>query len=113
MSGLQEFSGAGRPIRDVDLTVPNTFWQHSWLLVHRVALHERLKKDATSTMGHGTAAELHTANKVISVDPDSGTVALENGTAVTADVVVGADGIYVGSGKLLAWLPILTTAPRQ
>lgn len=57
-------------------------------------MHDHLKRLATSTAGEGTPANLHTASKVVEVDPDTGTITLENGTTDTADVVVGADGIY-------------------
>jgi 2-polyprenyl-6-methoxyphenol hydroxylase-like FAD-dependent oxidoreductase len=65
-------------------------------LVHRVGLHDKLMTVATSADGPGRPARLHTSSKVIEVDPVAGTIELENGNIVTADVIVGADGIYVG-----------------
>lgn len=65
-------------------------WQHPWLLVHRVHLHDRLKRIAISK-----GAVLKNSAKVLSADASAGTITLEDGTTVSADVVIGADGIYV------------------
>lgn len=102
MQRLIERSQPGDTIKDVDLREPNKMWQHPWLLSHRVNLHEKLKTLATAADGDGPPAELHTSCKVASLDPEKGTVTLEDGTNVTGDVVLGADGIYVGVGDLLA-----------
>lgn len=66
-------------------------WQHPWQLIHRVKLHESLKETAKSA-----GAILHTSKKVTKVDPETATVQFENGETVKADLVIGADGIYVG-----------------
>ncbi|KAI1368724.1 hypothetical protein F5Y08DRAFT_335290 [Xylaria arbuscula] len=84
----------GEIVSEVDLTIPNKMWQYPWQLVHRAALHNRLKETATKEAGLGIAARIKTGSKVVEVDTDSGTVILENGASVTADVVIGADGVY-------------------
>jgi len=110
MTHLVEFSMEGKLMQKVDLREPNKRWQHPWLLVHRVSLHDQLKKLATSAEGEGSRAKLSTASKVISIDPEKGTLTLENGETKTADVIVGADGVYVRSShksfrenRLLIW----------
>ena len=97
MDRLVERAGDGRVIKDIDLTVANKRWQHPWHLVHRVSLHNELKKLAVSeeSGSRGIPVKLHTASKVVEVDSYKGTVTLENGTTNTADIVIGADGIYV------------------
>jgi len=82
--------------RDVDLTENNKLWQHEWSLIHRVHLHEELKRRATSTEYQGYPVELRTACPVIEVDPASATATLEGGELVRGDVLLGADGVKVG-----------------
>ncbi|KAH8905161.1 FAD/NAD(P)-binding domain-containing protein [Coniochaeta sp. PMI_546] len=94
MSHLVEFSMDGQVMKKADLTGPNQRWQHPWLLVHRVSLHDQLKKLATSEDGAGIPAKLHTASKVVQINPEEGTLTLENGETSTADIIVGADGVY-------------------
>jgi len=79
----------------MDLKEPNKRWQHPWHLVHRVALHDKLRSVATSTDGLGRPASLHNSSRVVNVDPEKGVVELENGKLVSAHVIIGADGIYV------------------
>ena len=95
MKYVVEFTGEGKLMRKVDLREPNKAWQHQWLLCHRVSLHDKLKKVATSEEGEGVPAKLHTASKVVEIDPEKGTITLENGETSTADIIVGADGVYV------------------
>ena len=95
MSCLAEYDEKGAPTRQVDLTEPNKMWQHPWQLVHRVRLHDKLKSMATSEKGVGRPAVLHVSSKVLEVGTEAGSLTLESGEKVKADVVLGADGIYV------------------
>lgn len=95
MDRLQEYDASGATIKDIDLRVLNRQWQHPWLLSHRVNLHEALKTLATSEDGYGPPAKLQTSSKVVALDPEQGQVTLADGTTVTGNVVIGADGIYV------------------
>lgn len=95
MKTLAEYHHTGGLVKEVDLSIPNQMWQHPWHLVHRVALHDSLKKAATSTEGPGPTPELRTASKVVEVDADAGKVKFLDGTETEVDVIVGADGIYV------------------
>ena len=97
MQRLVEMSETGKVIKDVDLVDSLKRWQHPWLLSHRVNLHEHLKKLATAPEGVGSPAKLRTSSKVVEVNPEKGTVKLEDGTTTSADVVIGADGIFVCS----------------
>lgn len=62
----------------------------------RVDLHTQLKGVATSKEGQGTPAILKTGWKCTAVDEARGEVAFENGEKVTADLIIGADGVKVG-----------------
>jgi 2-polyprenyl-6-methoxyphenol hydroxylase-like FAD-dependent oxidoreductase len=64
-----------------------------WLLVHRAHFHDGLKAFAQAA-GKGEPARLHTASKVVDVDPHAATVTLENGDIIKGDVLIGADGVH-------------------
>jgi len=95
MDHIVDYLKDGQLRKYIDLRGPNSRWQHPWHLVYRVSLHTHLKKLATSDEGVGTPARLHTQNRVVSVNPEQGTLILRDGTRVTADLIIGADGIYV------------------
>ena len=80
---------------------PNKIWQHPWHLVHRVHLHEELKRRATSPSGEGVPVVLKTCSRVIDVDSSSATAILENGERVQGHVLLGADGVHVSAFKTL------------
>ena len=97
---LREFRYTGGVLKEIPLFMANKRWQHPWQLVHRVALHDKLKKLATEEgAGVGPPARLHTSSTVVDIDPEKGIVTLESGETISADLVVGADGIYVSCGK--------------
>lgn len=100
-----EFHYNGEPILDEDLTTPNLRWEYPWHLVHRVALHERLKRAATGDDGLGLPAILHTSSEVVHVSPERGKITLADGSVIEADVIIGADGVHV---SVFLWLPSLT-----
>ncbi|KAM0558078.1 hypothetical protein ACHAPJ_005245 [Fusarium lateritium] len=91
---ITEFGVNKEVLRDVDITESNKQWQHPWHLVHRVRLHQELKRAATSPAGPGTPAELKTSSRVIDVDTSTATVFLEDGGQIQGDLVIGADGVH-------------------
>ena len=95
MDFIAEYNDKHEAIRKLDLREPNKIWQHPWQLSHRVRLHEALKKAATSEEGKGKPATLHLSSKVLQVDPDSATLEFADSSKITADLVIGADGIHV------------------
>jgi 2-polyprenyl-6-methoxyphenol hydroxylase-like FAD-dependent oxidoreductase len=95
MSHLAEYDEKGNETRRVDLTEQNKMWQHPWMLVHRVRLHDKLKQIATEDMGKGRPAKLYLCSKVVAVDSENATITLELGDKIKADLVLAADGIYV------------------
>ncbi|KAI6997811.1 FAD/NAD(P)-binding domain-containing protein [Hortaea werneckii] len=69
-------------------------WTHPWHLAHRAHLHTALRNMATDSNGKGTPAKLHLACRVKSVDPDSATITLEDGSEFHGDLLIGADGVH-------------------
>ena len=64
-------------------------------LMHRAHLHTALKNLALSEEGEGTPSVLHTASRIVDVDPETATVTMKSGEEVRGDVIIGADGIHV------------------
>ncbi|KAJ7767134.1 FAD/NAD(P)-binding domain-containing protein [Mycena metata] len=62
------------------------------LLCHRSDLHAELKRLAIG-VGEGVPAKLRLGTEVIECNPEEGSVTLNNGEVVYADIVLGADGI--------------------
>ncbi|KAF7289616.1 FAD/NAD(P)-binding domain-containing protein [Mycena chlorophos] len=70
------------------------------LTCHRSDIHDELKRLATSSsdsesefQDQGPPAELHLGSKVVACDPAAGSITLANGEVITADLVIGADGV--------------------
>lgn len=112
MQYMEERSEKGDKLKDMDLRGMNAQWQHPWHLSHRINLHEKLKTIATAEDGVGTPARLHTSSKIVSVDAEKGQVSLADGTTVTGDVILGADGIYVSDVDPYSWC-LLADSPLQ
>ncbi|KAJ5137087.1 hypothetical protein N7448_005641 [Penicillium atrosanguineum] len=92
---LREYKPSGEPVHIAELKKAAGMWRHlqRWLLVHRAHFHEGLKAFAQAP-GRGHPAILHTATKVTDIDPHAATVTLEDGTVITGDVLIGADGVH-------------------
>lgn len=60
---------------------------------------------ATRENGPGKPCKLALGEQVVSCDPEFGSVTLKNGMIITADVIIGADGIRstVGHASTLRW----------
>jgi salicylate hydroxylase len=83
---------AGEVVREIGLD-PATFGADR-TIYHRQDLHSALRQAAESSDLPGQAVQVRTAAAVVSCNPETGSVTLENGETVTADLVVGADGIH-------------------
>ncbi|KAK7911832.1 hypothetical protein PG985_014313 [Apiospora marii] len=64
------------------------------MLYHRQDLHKGLLDAATSPDLPGNPAVVRTASAVAGCDPDAGTVTLQSGETLEADLIIGADGIH-------------------
>ncbi|KAF4962159.1 hypothetical protein FSARC_9733 [Fusarium sarcochroum] len=102
VNGITEYDGFGHLKFDMDLRKPLSIWENPWMLSHRVRLHEDLKRLATSSEGSGTPAILKTSSPVVDVDPDTATVKFEDGTSVSGDLVIGADGVSSIAREIVA-----------
>jgi salicylate hydroxylase len=58
-------------------------------------VYEELKRLAI-TDGEGPPAKLRLGVEVLACDPEEGTITLDGGEVVHADLVLGADGAHVG-----------------
>lgn len=56
---------------------------------------------ATGDEGTGPPAVLHTASKVVEVDPDAGSLVLANSSTFSGDLILGADGVSVSIPLIL------------
>lgn len=69
-----------------------------WYFSHQVDLHNELKRLALEPPAtDAEPAELHLSSAVASVDCEAGVLTLQDGTEVTKDVIVGADGLHVST----------------
>ncbi|ROW14080.1 hypothetical protein VPNG_04104 [Cytospora leucostoma] len=69
-------------------------WVAPWWMTSRVELHNALKQKAASSDGPGLPVKIHTDLGVDSVDCETASLTLSDGTIVTGDLVVGADGVH-------------------
>ncbi|KAJ7467019.1 FAD/NAD(P)-binding domain-containing protein [Mycena latifolia] len=65
---------------------------NSGLLCHRSDLHDELQRLAIGE-GEGPPVKLHLGSRVVACDITEGTITLNSGEVVHADIVLGADGI--------------------
>lgn len=84
----------------VDFTENAGIFQHPDLFCRRVAIHNSLKSAAISPHGDGPPVNLHTSSRVVDVDVQSSTLILENGSQVSGDCIIGADGVKVILGHV-------------
>ncbi|KAL2857236.1 hypothetical protein BJY01DRAFT_136914 [Aspergillus pseudoustus] len=78
------------------------------MMYHRADLHAALKERATGAEYLGQPAVLRTSSRVVRCDPEKGIVELAAGETLSADLIIGADGIksaireYVVGEEVLA-----------
>ncbi|KAL2134904.1 hypothetical protein VTI74DRAFT_10539 [Chaetomium olivicolor] len=102
MSRYVELSQDGTTLKDLDLTESNKRWPHPWHLVQREALHQELKRIATSLEGPGKPVTILRGEPVDGLDPARGTITLRTGgPEVKGDVIIGADGIRSTTRKFI------------
>ncbi|KAJ7067298.1 FAD/NAD(P)-binding domain-containing protein [Mycena amicta] len=62
------------------------------ILCHRADLHDELRRLACDVERPYTPVKLHLGKRVVDCDPKAGSITLQNGQVVHADLVIGADG---------------------
>ncbi|KAF7890877.1 uncharacterized protein EAF01_010686 [Botrytis porri] len=76
-------------------------YPYPWQLIYRVDIHDTLKDIATSKNGIGIPGILHTRSRVASVDVESPSLTLDDGSKHTGDFIIAADGIHSKIRSLL------------
>jgi salicylate hydroxylase len=71
-------------------------------LIHRVDLHQALKESALNA-----GAEIRLECQIAKLDSEIGTITMNDGEILTADIIIAADGIYSAMRKY-----IVPTAPE-
>lgn len=89
---LSIYGPTGEVRNKMGLEAVSRQWKNPWLLVHRVDLHEELKRLVTEPEGEGKPVELHSGVKIGEVDAEGGRVVLDTGDTFESDVIIGADG---------------------
>ena len=69
-------------------------------LVHRVDLHDALKNRCLDEQGPGKPVKVFLSSKVVAWDT-AGTIKLSDGTSMSGDLIVAADGIRSGAHESL------------
>ncbi|KAK5047264.1 hypothetical protein LTR84_006786 [Exophiala bonariae] len=98
---VREFSASGELYREINLGEASKLWQHDWMSAHRVRLHDVLKEKALASDGFGPPCEQHLSCSVVDVDPENASITPGDENKVYADVVIGADGIYSKSRRVV------------
>lgn len=105
--GLDKFLVLAEPMNDRCFRIVNTagdvvneipldpsMFGADRVLYHRQDLHQGLRDAATSPELPGNPVHIRTAAAVVACDTEAGTVTLGSGEVITADLVIGADGIH-------------------
>ena len=90
--GFRIYDADGTLVNEIPL-LSKTKYGGDRIVWHRNDLHTALKSAATSLSRRGDPATIRVASRVVSCDPVEGNVTLESGEVLTADVIIGADGM--------------------
>ncbi|KAK0467871.1 salicylate hydroxylase [Desarmillaria tabescens] len=87
-------------------------WGNVYNMFHRQDMHATLFKTATSGEGKGTPATVVIDHICQSVDPEKGTVTFTNGRTISADLIIGADGIRSVVRGQIGIIPQMKSGPQ-
>ncbi|CAK5275813.1 unnamed protein product [Mycena citricolor] len=102
----------GRIQNDYKLEKYEEEWGNVYNMFHRQDMHATLLKTATSLEGKGTPCTVVVDHVCESVDPEAGTVTFKNGVTVSADLIIGSDGIRSVVRGQLGIVPDMKSAPQ-
>ncbi|WYZ36014.1 hypothetical protein EsH8_X_000661 [Colletotrichum jinshuiense] len=91
-------------VHELDLGAIGEKYGSPWYFAHRVDLHHELKRMA-SEADVGPPLNIKLRSEVTSYDPESASFSLRDGTTVSADLVVVADGIHSGGVEAILGSP--------
>ncbi|KAJ0307992.1 hypothetical protein Brms1b_009818 [Colletotrichum noveboracense] len=80
-------------VHSLELGVIADKYGSPWYFAHRVDLHQELKRMATAADG-GPPLTIKLRSEVASYDPNNASITLSDGSTITSDLVVVADGIH-------------------
>lgn len=89
---LRLYDESGTLVKCIDLDSSSV--STSRVCYHRVDLHDSLKEAVTADDGCTLPVKIRVSSRVVSCDPVEGRVTLETGETISADVIIGADGIH-------------------
>ncbi|KAK1996650.1 FAD dependent oxidoreductase [Colletotrichum falcatum] len=93
-----------KPVHELDLGAVADKYGSPWYFAHRVDLHQELRRMATADDG-GPPVTIKLRSEVTSYDPDGARFTLRDGTVVSADLIVVADGIHSGGVEAILGSP--------
>lgn len=99
--GVELLSGEGVMLFRSDFSGAEKKFGAPYLLSHRVDLHEALKDMAISPNGPGKPVEIVNGARIMSYDAEAGSVELADGSTLSADLIVAADGVHSVASKFV------------
>ena len=99
--GVELVSGEGVTLSRFDFSGAEKTFGAPYLLSHRVDLHEALKDMAISPNGPGKPVEIVNGARIMSYDAEAGSVELADGSTLSADLIVAADGVHSVASKFI------------
>ncbi|CEJ88190.1 Putative Salicylate hydroxylase [[Torrubiella] hemipterigena] len=83
----------GEPVSVYDMKGYKERWGDEYFMFHRQDMHAMIKEYAFGEAGEGPPAVLMVNHPCDGADAESGTITFRDGTTVTHDIIIGADGI--------------------
>ncbi|KAJ6567292.1 salicylate hydroxylase [Mycena vulgaris] len=102
----------GKVQNDYKLEKYEEEWGNVYNMFHRQDMHATLLKTATQEEGKGTPCEVFIDHICDTVDAEAGTVTFKNGATITADLIIGADGIRSAVRTQLGIVPNTKSAAQ-
>lgn len=100
----------GKILNQYNLDHYEADWGIPYYMFHRVDMHTMLLDAATSEEGEGIPCSVVVDHIATSCDPEAGTVTFENGETITADLIVGGDGIRSVLRREIGVIPQMRSA---
>ncbi|EUC43020.1 hypothetical protein COCMIDRAFT_28457 [Bipolaris oryzae ATCC 44560] len=100
-SGFRIFNSDGKMVNEIPLLVQKKYGADR-IMWHRQDLHAQLTKVVKDAARSGPIPTLRTSSRVVDCDCEAGTIKLEDGETIQADIIIGADGIHSMLRSLVA-----------
>ncbi|KAH6915217.1 salicylate hydroxylase [Coprinopsis sp. MPI-PUGE-AT-0042] len=95
-----------------DLSNYEQDWGRVYYMLHRQDMHKVLLKTATAPEGPGTPCKVFTDSICDRVDLENNIIYFQNGKTVTADLIIGADGIRSVIREQIGVKPDIKSSPQ-